>query len=162
MQAGPLVTWLCFWYVWTMITKFPPVVFGEAVSAYLDGSTALSTIISTFATLFPAPSTQSWINGKLRWNYYYGTNYPNCRRVLSHRLNLSVGLTASRIHWVAWSSIVTITHCQTLWQVGWLYPSSRYQRETQEKHWGRAASEVDKQMVSWIPHTQVVLNIRTM
>ena len=38
-------------------------------------------IISTFATLFLAPSTQSWVKGKPRRNCYYGTDYPNCRWV---------------------------------------------------------------------------------
>ena len=146
MQARALVTSPCFWYAWTMMIKFP-------VAAVLDGSTAWYHHIPfrNVVSCSLHPKLNQW-QTQVKLLLWYQPSELSVSITLSHRFNLSVGWTASRIHRKARPWISTIIDRQILWQSGWHQPSPRYWRETQEEYGGRAASQIDKQIVSWMSH----------
>jgi len=119
----------CFGWLHSLITSYP---------------------LSQRCFLLPSPKVESMANSSET-----ATMVPTIRIVGEYNSVSSVqsiGWTVSRIHREARPWISTIIDCQILWQSGWRQPSPRYWRETQEEYGGRAASQINKQMVSWTSH----------
>jgi len=107
--------------------------------------------LSQYCFLLPHPKLNQW-KTQVKLLLWYQVSKLSVSITLSHRFNLSVGLTASRICREARSWISTIIDCQTLWQDRWCQPSPRYWRVTEEEYLEWSTSQVDKQMVSWTSH----------
>jgi len=142
MQAGALVTLPSVWYVWTIMIKFPLLGWSHDLVHLITSFTRNVVACSLYLEL------DQW-KTRVELLLWYQLFKLSVSITLPH---LSVDLTASRIHREGRSWIVTIIDCKALWQGGWCQPSPRYWRKTQEEHQGRAASEIDRKMVSWRPH----------
>jgi len=118
MQAGALVT--SPWYIWTMMTKFSPVG-SSSCFGWFRGLIHLITSypLSQRCFLLPLPKPKVFYQWQTQVTLIFWYQLSDLSVSVTHWLNLSVALTASRIHWDVWSWFSTIIDCQALRQGEW-------------------------------------------
>jgi len=118
MQAGALVT--SPWYIWTMMTKFSPVG-SSSCFGWFRGLIHLITPYPLLQRCFllPLPKPKVFYQWQTQVTLIFWYQLSDLSVSVTHWLNLSVALTASRIHWGVWSWFSTIIDCQALRQGEW-------------------------------------------